>query len=110
MAWRCDICGTYRPKTQDGNWHEIWPNGRPGLFLIACSGKCRRELSHRTFGVPDLEDHLNQHDESCIQPLAEYVSRIGNKPLFDYSKDEILGLIKTVTRAWRSAADNDIPF
>ncbi|MEO5363488.1 MAG: DUF6511 domain-containing protein [Magnetococcus sp. DMHC-8] len=52
---------------------------------------------------------------AALPPLGEYVGSIGmHRPLADYSKQEVLGLVEVVITAFQcymaTANDDDIPF
>ena len=98
----CAIC--YR-KAKGFGWFNprslISQSDRHNDKWVFCSRRCQDVFSNlmtKTEGqMIDPSDMEIAAMQSCLTPLGEYVSFIGiQRPLADYSRDEVLGLIDVV--------------
>ena len=98
----CAIC--YRKAKGYGWFNPRTPISELGRFndkWMFCSRRCQDAFSNlmtkpegQMIDPSDMEIAAMQ---SCLAPLGEYVSFIGiQRPLADYSRDEVLGLIDVV--------------
>lgn len=83
--------------------HYSQANGRSWVF---CSRRCQQTFSNimnktqgRTFPRNEMEHRAVL---GCLQPLGDYVALLGmQRPLADYSRDEILGLVGVLVHAYQ---------
>ena len=73
---------------------------------IFCSRKCQEVFSkimNKTQGREFPRNEMEQRAVlGCLQPLGDYVALIGmQRPLADYSRDEIVGLISVTVNAYQ---------
>jgi hypothetical protein len=104
---KCAVCS--RQAKGFGRFNSRWlrsdPERHPCRWLF-CSMRCQTAFSHlmnKTEGqVIDPTDMEKAAMRSCLEPLGEYVGSIGmERPLADYSREEILMLIEVVVSAYQ---------
>lgn len=101
----CALC--YRPSKGFG-WMEprrpMTPIRQRWLF---CTRRCLEVfIALRTWEPAMLDPAVMNTTalKACLNPLGHYVEATGlNRPLADYSQDEILALIDTVVVAYRDS-------
>ena len=91
-------CNTSYPRHDPRRYSDRW---------VFCSMRCLdafSKLMNRTEGRmvdPSEMEMAAMHD--CLSPLGEYVGSIGmDRPLADYSRDEVLTLIDVVVTAYQA--------
>ena len=114
MSYCCAICCA---RSRGFGWRD--PNKALKRQRF-CSKRCQ-DIHYYYFkqGITLTENEKNELEkiarEAVINPLATYVCNVGSeKPLFDYTKEEIHGLIHTIIHNYTTRLQNlysdDIPF
>ena len=101
----CALC--YRPSNWFG-WMEprrpMTPIRKRWLF---CSRRCLEVFITLRFGEPAMLNPVVMNTtalKACLNPLGQYLDAAGlNRPLADYSQDEVLALIDTLVVAYRDS-------
>ena len=104
---KCAIC--YRKAKGFGWFNPRVPRSDPSRHndkWVFCSRRCQEafsKLMNKTEGqMIDPSDMEIAAMQSCLAPLGEYVSSIGmQRPLADYSREEVLTLIDVVVSAYQ---------
>ncbi|WP_086930593.1 DUF6511 domain-containing protein [Agarilytica rhodophyticola] len=114
MSYCCAICCA---RSRGFGWRD--PNKALKRQRF-CSKRCQDIHYHYfTQGIIVTESEKNEFEkiarEAVINPLATYVCNVGSeKALFDYTKEEIHGLIHTIIHTYTTRLQNlysdDIPF
>lgn len=96
----CSICTRPRPMWGWFNPHK--PRDQREI-LWACSNSCLDYLMRKIEGEVCLEAEAVKAIELSLPDVGAYVAAIGmGKPLADYSRDEILGLIRASVEAYQA--------
>ena len=104
---KCAVCS--RKAKGFGYFNPRLPRSDPGRYSdrwVFCSMRCQNafcKLMTKTEGqMIDPSEMELAAMASCLAPLGEYVGSIGmQRPLADYSKDEVLTLIDVVVTAYQ---------
>lgn len=104
---KCAVCS--RKAKGFGYFNPRLPRSDPRRYSdrwVFCSMRCQNAFSRlmeETGGhMIDPSDMELAAMASCLAPLGEYVGAIGmQRPLADYSKDEVLMLIDVVVTAYQ---------
>lgn len=102
----CAVC--YRPARGFGYLNPRLQRGdlrRASEQRWFCSMRCQNVFSHlleKTGGrMPDLSEVELAARHACLAPLGDYVAHLGmERPLADYSREEVQGLIDVVVRTY----------
>lgn len=104
---KCIVC--HRQAKGYGWFNTRRKRGDPQRYSdqwVFCSRRCQESFSklmHKTEGqMIDPSDMEIAAMRACLAPLGEYVGEIGmQRPLADYSRDEVLMLIDVVVTAYQ---------
>ncbi len=104
---KCAVC--HRTAKGFGWFDPRVPRSDPSRYndkWVFCSRRCQEAFSKRmnkTEGrMIDPSDMEIAAMQSCLAPLGEYVGSIGmQRPLADYSRQEVLTLIDVVVTAYQ---------
>lgn len=104
---KCAVC--YRKAKGFGWFNPRVPRSDPSRHndkWVFCSRRCQEafsKLMNKTEGqMIDPSDMEIAAMQSCLAPLGEYVGSIGmQRPLADYSRQEVLTLIDVVVSAYQ---------
>ena len=104
---KCAVCS--RKAKGFGYFNPRLPRSDPRRYSdrwVFCSMRCQNafcKLMTKTEGqMIDPSEMELAAMRSCLAPLGEYVGSIGmQRPLADYSKDEVLMLIDVVVTAYQ---------
>ena len=104
---KCAVC--HRTARGFGWFNPRIPRSDPSRYndkWVFCSRRCQEAFSkvmNKTEGrMIDPSDMEIAAMQSCLAPLGEYVGSIGmQRPLADYSRQEVLMLIDIVVTAYQ---------
>lgn len=104
---KCAVC--HRTAKGFGWFNPRVPRSDPSRYndkWVFCSRRCQEafsKLMNKTEGrMIDPSDMEIAAMQSCLAPLGEYVGSIGmQRPLADYSRQEVLTLIDVVVTAYQ---------
>ena len=104
---KCAVCS--RQAKGFGWAHSRSQRSNPDRYAcrwVFCSMRCQCAFSHlmnKTEGrMIDPSDMETAAMRSCLAPLGEYVGSIGmERPLADYSREEVLTLVDVVVSAYQ---------
>jgi len=104
---KCAVC--HRTARGFGWFNPRVPRSDPSRYndkWVFCSRRCQEafsKLMNKTEGrMIDPSDLEIAAMQSCLAPLGEYVGSIGmQRPLADYSRQEVLMLIDIVVTAYQ---------
>lgn len=104
---KCAVC--HRTARGFGWFNPRVPRSDPSRYndkWVFCSRRCQEafsKLMNKTEGrMIDPSDMEIAAMQSCLAPLGEYVGSIGmQRPLADYSRQEVLMLIDVVVTAYQ---------
>lgn len=104
---KCAVC--HRTARGFGWFNPRIPRSDPSRYndkWVFCSRRCQEafsKLMNKTEGrMIDPSDMEIAAMQSCLAPLGEYVGSIGmQRPLADYSRQEVLMLIDIVVTAYQ---------
>ena len=104
---KCAVC--HRTARGFGWFNPRVPRSDPSRYndkWVFCSRRCQEafsKLMNKTEGrMIDPSDMEIAAMQSCLAPLGEYVGSIGmQRPLADYSRQEVLMLIDIVVTAYQ---------